>query len=88
MYVYLYSLQFLPRGYRRETVVDLICDIDLIGEDECHGFKGYWFVLAERALAVCLRVCQRVRVGAREPARIRHVVLIYIILPLYTGIYI
>ena len=42
----------------------IIRDVDSIGK-KCHVWKGYWFELAKRALAVCLRVCQPVRVCAR-----------------------
>ena len=47
--------------YHRVKRLPITCDINLIGQNKCHGCKRCCFVLAQRALAVFLRVCQRVR---------------------------
>jgi len=64
--------------------LSIICDIDLIGQNKCHGCKIYWFV---RSLFFC--ACVNVFAYALEDSRVYDMYfLFYIVLPLYTGMYI
>lgn len=56
---YISFVYFPPPRHVRSTYVkrlSVVCEIDVIGQNLCHGYKRYWFILAECARVVYLRV--------------------------------